>query len=386
LNQRVRIAPTRGTYEFVWDIFGRRVSNWAAYSHSFVESNAYTDWGPIAARGGGATEFEHQNWLGTERLRTSYNGAVVISIASLPWADGHTPSGDNGDQHDFAQMDRDLEDNTEHAQYRQYSTNLGRWLGPDQYTGSYDFTNPQSFNRYAYALNDPVNMLDPSGLRACQYAGGGCNGQQGGGDDDSAYYVDGVQVNAALASTIINLDGGLSFFFELGSTNSAPVGNGLGPYTMQTNVSGLEVDLDPFGFIIPSSSSSVGFVDPGVAPNNTAQNWKKDLNAVKTCASGSAGSAAAGTGLLAAGSNVISTAGKFAGSTPGTSLASQFFRTILPQSIDATWAPTLMNPLATSSSLGGVVGRWVPIAGEGLLLYSGVKFLNCVSDNGDGFW
>ena len=25
LNQRVRIAPTRGTYEFVWDIFGRRV-------------------------------------------------------------------------------------------------------------------------------------------------------------------------------------------------------------------------------------------------------------------------------------------------------------------------------------------------------------------------
>ena len=124
----------------------------------------------------------------------------------------------------------------------------------------------------------------------------------------------------------------------------------------------------------------------GIAPSNATQNWKKDLNAVKTCASGSAGSAAAGTGLLAAGSNVISTAGKFGGSTPGTSLASQFFRTILPQSIDATWAPTLMNPLATSSSLGGVVGRWVPIAGEGLLLYSGVKFLNCVSDNGDGFW
>jgi RHS repeat-associated protein len=113
---------------------------------------------------GGSTQFEHQNWLGTERLRTSYNGAVVISIASLPWGDGHEPSGDNGDQHDFAQMDRDLEDNTEHAQYRQYSTNLGRWQSPDPYLGSYDFTNPQSFNRYTYALNDPVNFLDPSGL------------------------------------------------------------------------------------------------------------------------------------------------------------------------------------------------------------------------------
>jgi len=118
LNQRVQIAPTRGTYEFVWDIFGRRVSTWAAASHSFVESNAYTDSGPIAIRAGGSTQFEHQNWLGTERVRTTYNGAVAISINSLPWADGHTPSGDNGDQHDFAGMDRDLEDNTEHARFR----------------------------------------------------------------------------------------------------------------------------------------------------------------------------------------------------------------------------------------------------------------------------
>jgi RHS repeat-associated protein len=164
LNQRVRIAPTRGTYEFVWDVFGRRVSNWAAASHGFVESNAYTDSAPIAFRIGGQTEFEHQNWLGTERVRTTYNGGVAISIASLPWADGHTPSGDNGDQHDFALMDRDLEDNSEHAQYRQFSTNVGRWMSPDLYQGSYDFTNPQSFNRYSYALNDPANMLDPSGL------------------------------------------------------------------------------------------------------------------------------------------------------------------------------------------------------------------------------
>jgi hypothetical protein len=89
---------------------------------------------------------------------------------------------------------------------------------------------------------------------------------------------------------------------------------------------------------------------------------------------------------VAAGSNAVSTAAKFAGSTPGTSIASQFFRAILPQSIEATWAPTLMNGAAASGTLGGVIGRWVPIVGEGTLIYSGVKYWGCVDDNGDNWY
>jgi hypothetical protein len=37
-------------------------------------------------------------------------------------------------------------------------------MSPDPYSGSYDTSNPQSFNRYSYALNNPAALTDPEGL------------------------------------------------------------------------------------------------------------------------------------------------------------------------------------------------------------------------------
>jgi len=48
--------------------------------------------------------------------------------------------------------------------YRRYNRSHSRFDQPDPYDGSYDPTNPQSFNRYAYTQNDPVNFVDPTGL------------------------------------------------------------------------------------------------------------------------------------------------------------------------------------------------------------------------------
>jgi hypothetical protein len=45
---------------------------------------------------------------------------------------------------------------------------MGRFLTPDPYKagkGSGDPANPESWNRYAYVTNDPVNLRDPRGLQ-----------------------------------------------------------------------------------------------------------------------------------------------------------------------------------------------------------------------------
>ena len=62
----------------------------------------------------------------------------------------------------FAGMEWDSETSLYHTWFRQYDMNQGRWMSVDPLPGSPD--NPQSLDRYTYVLNDPVNLVDPSGL------------------------------------------------------------------------------------------------------------------------------------------------------------------------------------------------------------------------------
>jgi RHS repeat-associated protein len=48
-----------------------------------------------------------------------------------------------------------------------------RFNEPDPWEGSYDLTDPQSFNRYTYVQNDPVNFVDPTGMLTVGPVNGG---------------------------------------------------------------------------------------------------------------------------------------------------------------------------------------------------------------------
>ncbi len=59
---------------------------------------------------------------------------------------------------------RDRSTGYDHTLWRKLDSVQGRWTSPDPYGGSMEIGNPQSFNRYSYVLNDPVNLMDPLGL------------------------------------------------------------------------------------------------------------------------------------------------------------------------------------------------------------------------------
>jgi RHS repeat-associated protein len=71
-------------------------------------------------------------------------------------------------------MERDAESGNDHTQFRQFMPNFGRWMSPDPLAG--DVTNPQSLNRYAYVMNNPINLTDVLGLGSGETSGPPCNG------------------------------------------------------------------------------------------------------------------------------------------------------------------------------------------------------------------
>jgi RHS repeat-associated protein len=52
----------------------------------------------------------------------------------------------------------------DYAEQRYYSSALGRFITPDPYPGSIILGNPETWNRYAYVVNNPINFSDPHGL------------------------------------------------------------------------------------------------------------------------------------------------------------------------------------------------------------------------------
>jgi RHS repeat-associated protein len=66
------------------------------------------------------------------------------------------------EKHHFTSYERDAESGQDYAVNRFHNFNVGRFTSADRASGSP--ANPQSWNRYSYGTNDPVNRSDQAGL------------------------------------------------------------------------------------------------------------------------------------------------------------------------------------------------------------------------------
>ena len=123
----------------------------------------------------------HQDPLVKSKRVTNSSGTVVSVVELDPWGGDTSRSSNEAFQpRRFNSYDRDGNASDE-AMHRRYNRWHMRFDQPDPYDGSYDLTDPQSFNRYSYTQNDPVNFVDPNGLLPCgvEYSFSDCGG--GGG-------------------------------------------------------------------------------------------------------------------------------------------------------------------------------------------------------------
>jgi RHS repeat-associated protein len=105
---------------------------------------------------------------------TNSSGTVTSTIDLDPWGGETNRSANSAFQpHKYTTYERDGNGGDD-AMMRRYTAKWHRFSQPDPYDGSYSLSDPQSFNRYAYTQNDPVNFVDPSGLNLESGGGGGC--------------------------------------------------------------------------------------------------------------------------------------------------------------------------------------------------------------------
>ncbi|HXX18699.1 MAG TPA: RHS repeat-associated core domain-containing protein [Candidatus Acidoferrum sp.] len=140
--------------------------------------------------------YRHSDWLGSSRLGSTTSQTVLYDVAYGPYGEPYAQSGTP--DLSFTGANQDTAPNLYDFPAREYGIQ-GRWPSPDPAgMASVAPSNPQTWNRYAYALNDPLTVIDPAGLENDPY----CSEVECGGGDSSGlpdYYgnSDGLLAGAA---------------------------------------------------------------------------------------------------------------------------------------------------------------------------------------------
>src|SRR5579859_90043 len=257
--------------------------------------------------------YYHSDHLGSFRFASTSNRTMYFDQAYAPFGETYAASGATDPA--FTTQRQDTVAGLYDFPAREYSIQ-GRWPSPDPAgLAAVDPTNPQSWNRYAYVLNNPLNSIDPLGLCTEHSIGPACadpdrplvaGGGGGGGFTDSftgGCYLNDAEVDCGFLGVVMGSPGGYTAQCPNNNCGPYPANNGtlystklttdgfayLNPNNGDTFSGGSELGLpnldDSGGFPFPTSSGGQGSsgnsgcvvprvlsIIPGAQPTGTGQN------------------------------------------------------------------------------------------------------------------
>ena len=124
--------------------------------------NAYAFFAPVRTSVwfGGKLVYENGP-VNLDRLGTNH----AQSAQFLPYGDEITST--SNDRTKFGTYTRDSYTGLDYADQRYYASTYGRFTSPDPFGPSANPSNPETWDRYAYAGGDPINLWDQTGEAWC---------------------------------------------------------------------------------------------------------------------------------------------------------------------------------------------------------------------------
>ena len=110
----------------------------------------------------GLAYYRHSDWLGSSRFASTTSQTMYFDGAYAPFSEPYAQTGTS--DLSFTGQNQDTVSNLYDFPAREYGIQ-GRWPSPDPAgIAAADPADPQTWNRYGYVRNSPLNMTDPTGM------------------------------------------------------------------------------------------------------------------------------------------------------------------------------------------------------------------------------
>jgi RHS repeat-associated protein len=175
-NRRIEHDLPNGTQRiYFYDMGGHMIAEYDVPSVYYTNPTAVTLNGPTRTKTylAGRVVGQWSDKLGSTRYTPS--GSTYAHY--YPYGEEITSTAN--DTYKYARTYRDSDSGLDYAKNRFYASAIGRFLTPDKKRKSAHSNSPQSWNRYAYARNNPINRIDPRGKDSCDPDGDSNCGDDG---------------------------------------------------------------------------------------------------------------------------------------------------------------------------------------------------------------